>query len=440
MDFFALALIVSTTLETPMLTRWTRLALAGLAVGVNVMEAADIGAILSLLVAAFTFYKALTGENGATLAKLGKGMLRVAIIALFAGFIAAQTIVSLIGSSIVGIAGTGQDAESKAARWDFATQWSLPKVETLGLFVPGLFGYKMDTPKDMAAWLQDGYKGGNYWGGIGRDPAIDRYFDSGRQGLQPQGSMRFSGGGGYAGILIALVAVWAVAQSLRRKDSVFTDVQRRLLWFWAVVLVGSLLLSWGRFAPFDYYKHTVYALPYFSTIRNPAKFIIVFSVAIVILFAYGIHGLSRRYLEAPAVNAGSFSAQLKNWWAKVRGFDRNWTSFSGVAVAGSVLAWAIYALQKPTLVKYLQTVGFDKGMAGELAAFSSDRQDGSSCFLHSQRGFACWSLPEFLPKDAPGLVGFCWECFSWRIWGGRTCPMLSIGITCKNTRSARSIL
>src|SRR5208283_675752 len=40
MDFFALALVVSNTPETPALIRWTRLALAGLAVGLNVMEAA----------------------------------------------------------------------------------------------------------------------------------------------------------------------------------------------------------------------------------------------------------------------------------------------------------------------------------------------------------------------------------------------------------------
>src|SRR5208282_6595182 len=59
MDFFALALAVSNTSETPALIRWTRLALAGLAVGINVMEAADIGAIFSLFIAAFVIYKVL---------------------------------------------------------------------------------------------------------------------------------------------------------------------------------------------------------------------------------------------------------------------------------------------------------------------------------------------------------------------------------------------
>ena len=146
MDFFALALVVSNTSETPALIRWTRLALAGLAVGVNVMEAADIGAIFSLFVAAFVLFRAITDEAGAAWAKVGRGIGRVAVIALFAGFIATQTIVALVGTAIVGIAGTAQETETKAQHWDWATSWSEPKTETLGLFVPGLFGYRLDTP------------------------------------------------------------------------------------------------------------------------------------------------------------------------------------------------------------------------------------------------------------------------------------------------------
>jgi hypothetical protein len=368
MNFFALALMMSNSPETPKLTRWTRLALAGLCVGVNVMEAADIGAIFSIFIAAYAFLKALTDEGGSIFSKCARGVGSVAVIAVFAGFIATQTVVALVGSQIQGIAGTGQDAETKAAHWDFATQWSEPKKETLGLFVPGLFGYKLDTPKDMMPFLQDTYKGGNYWGGVGRDPAIDRFFDSGQTGNPPQGFMRFTGGGNYCGIFVVLIAFWVIAQSLRRRNSVFAENQRCYIWFWAVVLVGSLLLAWGRFAPF--YK-IVYALPYFSTIRNPTKFLIIFSWAIVILFGYGIHALSRRYLEVAAGNSSSFSSQLKNWWTKVGGFDRNWTLACAAGVSASLLGWLIYASERPSLVHYLQTVGFgDEGMAGEIAAFS----------------------------------------------------------------------
>ena len=368
MDFFALALVVSNSPATPALVRWARLALAGLAVGMNVIEALDLGAIFSVFVAAFVFYKAVADEGGSVAAKAGRGIGQVVLIAAFAGFIALQSIVSLVGSQITGIAGTAQDAETKARNWNWATSWSEPKVETLGLFVPGLFGYRLDTPKDMMGFLQDSYKDGNYWGTVGSDPSLDPYFEGGRKGPIPPGQIRQTGAQNYVGILVALMAAWTVAQSLRRRDSVFAQSQRRLIWFWAVVSIGSLLLAYGRFAPF--YKF-FYLLPYASAIRIPTKFLLVLSLAVVILFTYGIHALSRRYLEVPAANANSLLAQFKNWRMKARGFDRNWSLGCVVAVIGSLLAWLIYASEKPGLVRYLRTVGFDdEALANQIATFS----------------------------------------------------------------------
>jgi len=372
MDFFALALVMSNTSETSALIRWARLALAGLAVGVNVMEAFDIGAVLSVFVAAVVFFKAVMDESGPAMIKIGRGVGRVAVIAIFAGFIATQTVVSLVGSQITGIAGTAQDAETKAQHWDWATQWSLPKKETLSLFMPGLFGYKMNTPNYMPDYLTNAYQGGIYWGGMGRDPALDRFFDSGGQGTPPPyGFMRQTGEQNYAGILVVLIAIWAIAQSFRRKDSVFTDTQCKYIWFWAAILIGSVLLAWGRFAPFDYYKHTIYALPYSSTMRSPAKFITVFSMMVVTLFAYGVHGLSQRYLAVSAPGSNSISTQLKNWWARVSGFDRKWTCACAATSVASLLGWVVYASEKPALVHNLQTVGFpDEEMARQIAGFS----------------------------------------------------------------------
>jgi hypothetical protein len=359
MDFFAMALIVSSSETTPRLVRWTRLALAGFAVGINVVDAADIGAIFSLFIAAFALFQSFT-EDGTTIKQFARGVGRVAIIAAFAGFFAAQTIVALVGSNITGIAGTQQNKETRAEHWDWATQWSLPKVEALGIVVPGLFGYRMDTPD-----------GGNYWGGVGRDPSWDRYFANGEQG-SPQGFQRFCGTGNYAGTLVILVAFWAIAQSLRRKNSVFSETHRQFLWFWTAVLLLSLLLAFGRHAPFYQF---VYALPYFSTIRNPAKYLFVFSWAIVIIFAYGIHGLSRRYLEVPGAGSLSPFTQFKTWRARTRGFDRNWISACIVVLTGSLLAWLIYLLQKPALVACLKKVGFPdedgtKGLSEIIASFS----------------------------------------------------------------------
>ena len=362
LDFFALALIVSNSSNTPWYIRWTRLAVAGLAVGLNVIEAADIGAIFSIFVAAFTLFHSVAQEDSSpVLKKIGFGVGRVAVIAIFAAFLATQTIISLVGTQIAGIAGTGQSDAEKAAHWDFATQWSLPKIETLGIIVPGLFWYRMDTAG-----------GGNYWGGVGRTPALDRFIASGESGQAPPGDLRFYGTGNYAGILVLLITAWTIGQSFRRQNSIFSNAHRRFIWFWTAVLILSLLFSYGRFAPF---YHLFYALPYFSTIRNPIKFLFVFSWAITTLFACGIHGLSRRCLEVPASGASSLSTQFKAWWTKVRGFDRNWTSICIVVLIGSLLAWLVYALQKPDLVAYLHTVGFPdegstRGMAEAIAAFS----------------------------------------------------------------------
>jgi len=117
-----------------------------------------------------------------------------------------------------------------------------------------------------------------------------------------------------------------------------------------------LLLAWGRFALF--YKIPYLLVPHFSDIRNPAKFLNFFSWALVIVFAYGVHALSRRYLDVTAMKAAGLNDQVKNWWAKVNSFDRKWT-FASVGLFGaSALGWLIYSAQKPALVAYLQKVGF----------------------------------------------------------------------------------
>jgi hypothetical protein len=351
MIFFALAALADTSSRS----RWLRTILAGLAVGMAVTEGADIGALFSVGVGMYVLYQAcMAGGPAAKNAATGVG--RLALVVACAAFLAATAISGLLAAEIKGVAGTQQDAQIKEQRWDWATQWSLPKSETLSLVVPGLFGYLLNTPN-----------GGEYWGAVGRAPAWDRYFANGGQGTRPEGLLRHSGGGSYVGVLVALMAVWAAAQALRGKDSVFSPPKRKLLWFWLVLGVISLLLSYGRFAPF---YRALYALPYFSTIRNPVKFLHIFAFVLVVLFAYGIDGLWHRYMRPSGADANPRWAGLTRWWARAAKFDKRWVLGCLLVFGVSLLAWAAYAFNRASLERYLQAVLFDEDKARAIAGFS----------------------------------------------------------------------
>ena len=104
-----------------------------------------------------------------------------------------------------------------------------------------------------------------------------------------------------------------------------------------------------------------------------------------------------------------------------------------VAVIGSVLAWLIYASEKPSLVHYLQTVGFgDEDMAKQIAAFSVGQAGWFIFFFALAAGLLVLLLPGFSPENAQNLAACCSACCSWWIWAGPTCLISFIGITNKN--------
>jgi hypothetical protein len=132
--------------------------------------------------------------------------------------------------------------------------------------------------------------------------------------------------------------------------------------------VISLLLSFGRFAPWFY--QVFYALPYASTIRNPGKFLHVLQWSLLLIFAHGIYGLSRRYFTSATVATRGLMSQLQSWWSQVSPFDRKWAIGSALALGASLLGWLIYASARGSLVNYLQEVQFDEAVASDIAAFS----------------------------------------------------------------------
>ena len=352
MAFLALAALADTTSPRG----WLRVALAGFALGMGVVEGADIGAIFSLLVAGVVLYQFCVVEAPG-LRALGGGLVRVVVLAVCAASVAASSLGDLLITNVENVVAAGaQETRSDNGHWDWATQWSLPKVEALGLVVPGLFGYRTDTPD-----------GGNYWGATGRHAVWDRYFAAGAKGPQPSALLRYVGGGNYAGVPVVVVAIWAAAFSFRRKDPIFDPSRRKLIWLWLGVSVVSLLLAFGRFAPF---YRLVYALPYFSTVRNPIKFLHVFSLALVILFALGVDGLWRGFLRPAAEGNSARPIGLGAWWAKAPRSDRLWVGGCAVLLCLSLAGWGLYALRRQALEEYLQTVLFAPYLASLIAGFS----------------------------------------------------------------------
>jgi hypothetical protein len=352
MTFLALAALVDASSKQ----RWVRAALAGLALGMAVTEGADIGAIFSVFVAGFVVWRACLAE-GPRAKNIVLGVLRVVVAALCAGALAAQAISELVVTDVMGVvAATERGSQTKQGHWDWATQWSLPKTEALGLVVPGLFGYRVDATGGAA-----------YWGATGQDAAWGRYLASDRHRPPPSGFLRFVGGGNYVGVPVVLLAVWTAVQCLRRKNSAFDAAQRRLLWFWLAAAVLSLLLAFGRYAPFYQW---LYALPYASKIRNPVKFIHVFSLALIVLLAYGVDGLWRRHLRPPGVMPSYRWAGFKSWWRNAAGPERRWLQGCLLILGLSLLAWLIYDIEKPALEHHLRSVEFDAKSVPGIADFS----------------------------------------------------------------------
>ncbi len=343
MTFLALAAIVT----QPSQRIWLKAALAGCCIGIGVTEGFDNGAIFSVYIAGFAFYQVLT-QGGKVWGKIFKGAGLVAVMAFFAAFLSWQALETLVTTALRGAAASERNVQSSEHQWDWATQWSTPKAEALRVIIPGLFGYRMQAAD-----------GSVYWGTVGRQPGWDEHH---------QGFARHSGSGEYAGVLVVLIALWGLAQSLRENKGPFSPAEKKVVWFWGVIGLLSLLFAFGRHAPF---YRLLYELPYFSTIRNPMKFMHLFHLALLILFGYGLQGISRLYLEKPLARADSLTAQLKNWWAVVAGFEKKWTIGMILSIAASLLGWLLYASAKKGVIQYLQRNGFsDESFAAGIARFS----------------------------------------------------------------------
>lgn len=389
--FLAMAALVSKSIKQ----WWARAVLAGLAVGLAVMEGFDIGAILSMYVGGFVILNALA-EEGTAVKKAGAAVATELLVVFFAGFIATHTIISLVQTQIEGVAAMEQDVQTKQQRWDAATQWSLPKTETLDLLVPGLFGYRMfqhiTEPNHSSA----------YWGLVGQDPRIPTLLGSDAPARKeiatvlraPENDLanitsgdratqldtvkdvvkksgiywRYRGTGEFAGTLVALLALFGAA-NIWRRDTPYSRRERWHAGFWLAAAVFSLLASWGRFGLL---YHLLYRLPYFSTIRNPIKFLHPFDMAWIVLAGFGLEALYRKYLRTSVRRPEtSLTDHISAWWRTGSPFDKRWTFFMAALVVVAVAGYFAMTSQRVALIDYLETQTFSHPLATSVVTFST---------------------------------------------------------------------
>ncbi len=179
--------------------------------------------------------------------------------------------------------------------------------------------------------------------------------------------VRHSGTGEYAGVLVALLALFALANSCRGPNTPFSPTERRAVWFWAAAALFSVLAAWGRFGLLYSF---LYRLPYFSTIRNPIKFLHPFHIIWIILAGYGLEVLHRRYLRNTLKRTAFLPEHIKLWWSRAAGFEKKWVASCALVLAVCLAGWvALFSLQS-RLGVHIAGLGFKMPAAMNMAASS----------------------------------------------------------------------
>jgi len=237
--------------------RWGWGLLAGVSAGFMFIEQADVAAFSAVFIAAFGVYRAVQSGSGWNPAKMARVLLPAAVVAgvMIGGSLVPYMKVATQSASVM-----QQDAQTK---YDFLTQWSWPPEESIDFVAPGFMGWR------------SGEESGPYWGRMGRSPDWE---------TTHQGFMNFKLENHYIGALPVLLALLALGGAglnwlHRRREARTSDTL-----FWGFVCLGALVLAFGKYTPL---YRVVAALPGFSGMRNPNKFLHIFQIALGICAAFG---------------------------------------------------------------------------------------------------------------------------------------------------------
>ncbi len=217
--------------------------LGGGVLGLGVAEVPDVGALYAVAAGAVLVFTHAAGPDRRPRARAYRALMLAAFVAA-SGAVSYQAVHNVLATNVQGVTQGADD--DPAARYAWATQWSLPKAETWSMVSGTYFGSTMHSARAP------------YWGRVGRDAQ----WDQAGQGFRNFTLTGWGMGAVPALLLLALVPV-AASGALGAGTG-----RRPLAWMAAAGCAGALALSWGKYFPA---YRLLYALPFFSTMRNPEK-------------------------------------------------------------------------------------------------------------------------------------------------------------------------
>ena len=268
-------------------------AAAGAAAGAMFLEQGDVALFCAALLAPVGAWEGWRAAGGRW--DWRRLAAQFAPAAVAAGLLAGGAALSAAGSGVT----DGVESQSEAERWEFLTQWSQPPAESLDMIAPGWMGWKSGDPD------------GPYRGALGRSEGWER---------TGQGFRNFRLETVYVGALPLFFAALALAEGWRRrKEEGGEGACAGMALLWGALGAAALVLAFGKYTPA---YRAVAALPGFSAIRNPNKFMHFFQLAWGVLAGLGVLAAS-----------GMEGRRAKGWmWAGL--------GLAGLAGLGWVAVWA----------------------------------------------------------------------------------------------------
>ena len=254
--------------------RWA--CLAGVAVGMIMVEQPDVGLFFVLALGPYALWHLLRPQPVAAVTWV-RVLLPLALVSLL---VSSYTLLRSYQSNVQDIAAVSE--ENARAKWDFATQWSWPPEESIDFIAPGYTGWRSGEPE------------GPYWGRMGRSAGWEQ---------TGQGFQNFKLENQYLGAIPLVFAFLSMVLAVRRRvegqwlpfDGEDWRNRRGEIRFWVVTAVLTLLLAFGKNFPL---YALFFKLPFVSNIRNPNKFLQIFQLAVGLLAAHGFD-LANRWVREP---------------------------------------------------------------------------------------------------------------------------------------------